>query len=117
MDGYPFDAKHTFRVNRFTDIERYAEMDETYVEPEPEEYKPKVCNPYLPLIYPCTHIALLRNICVLGSVIFRAGINTRRTAATKSRSTGRESHHNAKSHLVDPYVSMRPSVRYTRWAY
>ncbi|KZT70337.1 translation initiation factor eIF-3b [Daedalea quercina L-15889] len=41
MDGHPFDSKHTFRVNRFTDIERYADMDETYVDPEPDEYKPK----------------------------------------------------------------------------
>ncbi|KZT06524.1 translation initiation factor eIF-3b [Laetiporus sulphureus 93-53] len=41
MHGHPFDARHTFLVNRFTDIERYANLDETYVEPEPEEYKPK----------------------------------------------------------------------------
>ena len=51
MDGHPFDSKHTFRVNRFTDIERYADMDETYVEPEPEEYKPKVCQLLLYPIY------------------------------------------------------------------
>ena len=42
MDGFPFDARHTFRVNRFTDIERYANLDEKYVEPEPEEYKARV---------------------------------------------------------------------------
>ncbi|KAH9927290.1 translation initiation factor eIF-3b [Fomitopsis serialis] len=30
MDGHPFDSKHTFKVNRFTDIERYANIDETY---------------------------------------------------------------------------------------
>ena len=42
MDGFPFDARHTFRVNRFTDIERFANLDETYVEPEPEEYKARV---------------------------------------------------------------------------
>ncbi|KII93546.1 hypothetical protein PLICRDRAFT_121832 [Plicaturopsis crispa FD-325 SS-3] len=41
MDGHPFDAKHTFKVNRFTDIERFAELDETYVEPKSEEYKPR----------------------------------------------------------------------------
>lgn len=41
MHGHPFDAKHTFHVNRFTDIERYANLDETWVEPEPEPYKPK----------------------------------------------------------------------------
>ncbi|KAF4623636.1 hypothetical protein D9613_001900 [Agrocybe pediades] len=41
LDNYPFDARHTFRVNRFTDIERYADLDETYVEPELEEYTPR----------------------------------------------------------------------------
>ena len=42
MNGHPFDAKHTFYVNRFTDVEKYVNMDETWVEPEPEPYKPKV---------------------------------------------------------------------------
>lgn len=42
MNGHPFDAKHTFWVNRFTDVEKFASMDETWVEPEPELYKPKV---------------------------------------------------------------------------
>lgn len=42
MNGHPFDAKHTFRINRFTDVERYASIDETYVEPAVEEYRPKV---------------------------------------------------------------------------
>ena len=42
IHGHPFDAKHTFKVNRFTDIEKYAELDETYVEPELEEYTPRV---------------------------------------------------------------------------
>ena len=42
MNGHPFDAKHTFFINRFTDFERYLSMDETYEEPEPEEYKAKV---------------------------------------------------------------------------
>ncbi|KAG1885793.1 translation initiation factor eIF-3b [Suillus subluteus] len=41
MNGHPFDTKHTFRINRFTDIERYANIDETYVEPTVEEYRPK----------------------------------------------------------------------------
>ncbi|PKI82384.1 Translation initiation factor 3 subunit b [Malassezia vespertilionis] len=39
MDGYAFDKKHRFAVNRFTDIERLAELDETFVEPEQEEYQ------------------------------------------------------------------------------
>jgi translation initiation factor 3 subunit B len=42
MHGHPFDSKHTFLVNRFTDIEQYANMDETYVEPKIEEFHPKV---------------------------------------------------------------------------
>lgn len=41
MNGHPFDATHTFFVNRFTDIEKFADMDETYVEPEREEYHAK----------------------------------------------------------------------------
>lgn len=41
LNGHPFDARHTFRVNYFTDIERYAGMDEAYVEPELEDYVPR----------------------------------------------------------------------------
>ncbi|KAF9499756.1 translation initiation factor eIF-3b [Pleurotus eryngii] len=41
MHNHPFDAKHTFKVNRFTDIEKYAKMDEAYAEPETEEYVPR----------------------------------------------------------------------------
>jgi hypothetical protein len=44
MHGHPFDSKHTFLLNRFTDIEQYANMDETYVEPKTEDYHPKVCG-------------------------------------------------------------------------
>src|SRR5882762_2068966 len=43
MDGFPFDARHTFKVNHFTDIERYAQLDETYIEPKAEDYQPRVC--------------------------------------------------------------------------
>ena len=43
MHGHPFDAKHQFKVNLFTDIERYQNLDETYVEPAQEVYRPKVC--------------------------------------------------------------------------
>lgn len=42
LDGLPFDAKHTFLLNRLTDVDKFADMDETYVEPELEEYAPKV---------------------------------------------------------------------------
>ncbi|KAF8216115.1 eukaryotic translation initiation factor eIF2A-domain-containing protein [Mycena galopus ATCC 62051] len=41
MDNHPFDARHVFKVNKFTDIERYEKMDETYIEPEAEEYTPR----------------------------------------------------------------------------
>ena len=43
MNGHPFDVTHTFFINRFTDIEKFADMDEAYVEPEREEYHAKVC--------------------------------------------------------------------------
>lgn len=42
LHNHPFDAKHTFKLNRFSDIEKYANLDETYVEPEVEEFVPKV---------------------------------------------------------------------------
>jgi translation initiation factor 3 subunit B len=42
MQGYPFDAKHTFAVNLFCDIERFASIEENYAEPQVEEYVPRV---------------------------------------------------------------------------
>lgn len=42
MNDVPFDSKHTFRLNHFLDVEKYTEMDPTYVEPETEVYKPGV---------------------------------------------------------------------------
>lgn len=42
MNSVPFDSKHTFRLNHFLDVEKYTEMDPTYVEPENEVYKPGV---------------------------------------------------------------------------
>jgi hypothetical protein len=42
LNGHPFDTKHTFLVNRFTDIEHFADLDETYVDPPREEYRTKV---------------------------------------------------------------------------
>lgn len=42
IHNHAFDARHTFKVNRFTDTEKYALMDETYSEPELSEYIPKV---------------------------------------------------------------------------
>lgn len=42
LDGHPFDARHTFQLNRFTDFEKFDDLEESYVEPELEEYSPKV---------------------------------------------------------------------------
>lgn len=42
LHNHPFDARHIFKLNRFTDIEKFAELDEVYVEPEEEEFAPKV---------------------------------------------------------------------------
>jgi translation initiation factor 3 subunit B len=53
MNGHPFDAKHTFRINRFIDVEKYTNMDETWTAPEPEPYKPKVGQPSLPSLILC----------------------------------------------------------------
>ena len=43
LHNLPFDARHLFKVNRFTDIERFSGLDETYAEPESEEYTARVC--------------------------------------------------------------------------
>ena len=44
MNGHPFDARHTFTVNLFTDIEKFATLDESFVEPKAQEYRPKVAT-------------------------------------------------------------------------
>ncbi|KAG9006810.1 Translation initiation factor 3 subunit b [Tulasnella sp. JGI-2019a] len=41
MNGVAFDTKHTFVVNRFTDIEKFATLAEKYVEPEIPPYTPQ----------------------------------------------------------------------------
>ncbi|KAI5897565.1 translation initiation factor eIF-3b [Schizophyllum commune H4-8] len=41
LNNHAFDSKHTFKLNLFTDIERFANLDETYVEPKTEEYQPR----------------------------------------------------------------------------
>jgi hypothetical protein len=42
MQNYPFDAKYTFVLNLFSDIERLASLNESYLEPQVEEYMPRV---------------------------------------------------------------------------
>lgn len=54
MHNHPFDAKHSFKVNKFADIERYANLEETYVPPETEEYAPRVCRCTQSLVYSLT---------------------------------------------------------------
>ncbi|KAE8266373.1 hypothetical protein A4X09_0g5970 [Tilletia walkeri] len=41
MNGFAFDKRHTFAVNRFTDVERLAVLNEQWTEPEVGEFKPK----------------------------------------------------------------------------
>ncbi|KZO96016.1 translation initiation factor eIF-3b [Calocera viscosa TUFC12733] len=41
IHGYRFDKNHTFTANRFADIEKFTNMEETYVEPPQEEFKPR----------------------------------------------------------------------------
>jgi translation initiation factor 3 subunit B len=42
MDRHAFDAKHRFHITLLSDLDDYANMDEGFVEPEPEEFKSKV---------------------------------------------------------------------------
>jgi len=74
MNGHPFDAKHTFFVNRFTDIEKFANMDETYVEPEREEYHAKV-RLSLPLVTLAAELMRHRSTSALGWLIALVVIN------------------------------------------
>lgn len=40
-DGYKLDKSHILAVHHFDDIEKYAAMDTTFVEPVVEEFTPK----------------------------------------------------------------------------
>ncbi|CAG8781349.1 32598_t:CDS:2, partial [Racocetra persica] len=40
-DGYPMDKTHLLAVNRFTDIEKYSQIEEEYKEPEEEKFVEK----------------------------------------------------------------------------
>lgn len=39
MNGYAFDKKHRFLMSRLTDVERLANMDESYTDPEEEPFQ------------------------------------------------------------------------------
>ncbi|CAG8445506.1 7837_t:CDS:2 [Ambispora leptoticha] len=41
LDNYPMDKNHVLAVNRFTDIEKYSQIQDTYVEPEEEKFVEK----------------------------------------------------------------------------
>ena len=98
MNGHPFDARHTFQINRFTDIERYAELDETYVEPEREEYHTKVCT--IRIRCRMRTNAMCRSTSEHGSRIPQDATSSSHTGPTKSPSTGTESHRNVKSRFL-----------------
>jgi hypothetical protein len=92
MNNHPFDAKHTFKLNRFSDVERYANMNETFVEPETEEYAPRVLA-YFKQRFPIL-IFTCRSTFVLGWQTLRAGTSTSYIVARKSKYTGMENPHN-----------------------
>ena len=98
MNGHPFDARHTFQINRFTDIERYAELDETYVEPEREEYHTKVCKTRIHCRMR-TH-AMYRSTSEHGSRIPQDATSSSLTGPMKSPSTGTENHRSVKLHFL-----------------
>ncbi|EGO04783.1 hypothetical protein SERLA73DRAFT_173948 [Serpula lacrymans var. lacrymans S7.3] len=41
MHGHAFDARHQFKINRFVDVERYVQLNETYLDPPMEDYHTK----------------------------------------------------------------------------
>ncbi|KAI9014379.1 eukaryotic translation initiation factor eIF2A-domain-containing protein [Phycomyces nitens] len=41
LDGHKMSKTHQLSVNKFTDVEKYTSMDDTFVEPAVEEYVPK----------------------------------------------------------------------------
>ncbi|KIY72856.1 translation initiation factor eIF-3b [Cylindrobasidium torrendii FP15055 ss-10] len=41
MHNHAFDSKHTFKLNRFVDIEHFSNLDETYIEPPSEKFTDK----------------------------------------------------------------------------
>jgi hypothetical protein len=104
MDKHPFDARHRFQINILSDIETFKDMDETYVEPEPEEYSPRVSvfdyhdSSYLPR---SSADDLCRNTFVLGSPTHKEGTNTFYTIETTSWSIGMASLRPQKSSQSD----------------
>ena len=38
LNGYKLDKSHVLQVNLFDDIEKFANLDETFIEPKPEKF-------------------------------------------------------------------------------
>lgn len=102
MQGFQFDAKHTFILNRFSDIERYAEMDPTYSEPKHAEYTPRVC--FTPLLFLSRLNHIYRSISVLGSQIRKVVTNTLLIAAMKFKFIGMVNVPALRLHIPKLYV-------------
>ena len=68
-DGHALDKTHKLRVNRFTDVEKYASASDKYVEPEIDPYIQKVQ-------FTALSRAHIRNIYEVGSGIPRHEINS-----------------------------------------
>ncbi|TIB88136.1 eukaryotic translation initiation factor 3 subunit B [Wallemia mellicola] len=41
LDNAPFDSKHTFLINKFSEIDQYLNASDQFVQPTIQEYKPK----------------------------------------------------------------------------
>lgn len=52
IHGSHFDKSHPLFANRFTDIEKFAALDEKYVEPTVEPFAPKVSSSFVSLRVP-----------------------------------------------------------------
>ncbi len=110
MNGHKFDAKHTFLLNRFTDVEKFQDYDETFVEPEVEEFKPRVCFFSSKCFLHQVSLTSYRNTFELGLRILKAATNMSRTEELKLRFTGTEGPRNltstSRETCVDWYFSL-----------
>jgi hypothetical protein len=76
VHGTHFDKSHALFANRFTDIEKFASMDEPYTEPEVEPYVAKVCLLCRRMEVPLTTEIVSRNIYDHGLRILKAGTSS-----------------------------------------
>ena len=104
MHMRPLDSKFTFMVNRFTDFERYLNLDEAYAEPPPEEYVPKVCDSIISWQV-IGHKWRCRSICGRGSPPPKAAINMLHIDKRMSQYTGMASPLNQGLHMRNGYVA------------